>query len=137
MTTREDFEKWFAEKFKDTYPDAFELNSFQMGKSNMEYGWQACAAHYEAELLKRDAMIAEKDKALRGAAVCRRLTGDFENVMATIDQALSLTHDSVSLVEAARVGKLVNSVCLDSTNAEKRWDYLPIGTKLYTIVKWE
>lgn len=87
------------------------------------------------------ALIAEKDKALR--EMIEMYVDDAndadpeESVGSFAQQALSLTHDSVRLVEAAKVGRLVNSVCLDSSGCEKRWDYLPIGTKLYTIVKGE
>jgi len=122
MTTREDFEKLW-------HPICPTFDSIT--SSHVYKFYEACAAHYEAERNALLALIAEKDKALKSAknAIKGREHTGF------IDEALSLTHDSVILKEAARVGKLVNSVCLDSTNAEKRWDYLPIGTKLYTIVK--
>ena len=56
---------------------------------------EACTAHYESELLKRDALIAEKDKAL--AKIKEFSIDGVASNVAT--EALSLTHDSVRLVE--------------------------------------
>lgn len=118
MTTREDFEKWFADSYGIDISIDRAGEGYIYDQINDKWiGYQACAAHYEAELLKRDALIAEKDKALSACAL---------NDIAR--KALSLPHDSVRLVEVYQVG--VGYIPADRKTP-------PDGTKLYTIVKGE
>lgn len=99
--------------------------------------WQNVAAHYEAEILKRDALIAEKDKALKAAQVSiGRLTSDEGSIQEdfdnedTIQHALSLTHDSVRLKQLGSVKEHGGSIAVFNCI-----EPISVGTKLYTIVK--
>lgn len=137
MNTREDFELfcsnkgWAANYIGD---GQFQSHSVQFAYE----AWQACAANYEAELLKRDALIAEKDEALWLANEHMKLhIGHYEinNVSETVKHALALTPDSVRLVEVGEAEEYdekdgLTSALLDGEKAQH-------GTKLYTIVEGE
>lgn len=138
MTTREDFEKWYLQEYGIDISEHFIGDRYLYEKMQMQYmGYQACAAHYEAELLKRDALIAEKDKALKAAQVSiGRLTSDEGSIQEdfdnedTIQHALSLTHDSVRLKQLGSVKEHGGSIAVFNCI-----EPISVGTKLYTIVK--
>lgn len=140
MTTREDFEKWYLQEYGIDISEHFIGDRYLYEKMQMQYmGYKACAAHYEAELLKRDALIAEKDKALNHCLVEHggfTIKGETER---QIKHALSLTHDCVRLKEVGQFTIHEDKVGTryPSSSMAYGFDEFEIGAvnNLYTIVK--
>lgn len=58
-------------------------------------GYNACESHMQAELAKRDAVIARKDEALKLARITFIANEmDVRNVMEVLDEALALTPEN-------------------------------------------
>lgn len=146
MTTREDFEKWFADSYGIDISIDRAGEGYIYDQINDKWiGYQACAAHYEAELLKRDALIAEKDKALR--EVIEMYVDDAndadpeESVGAFAKQAISITNDNVRLVPVKWQTYDHDDgewFTFDTEEEAKEvWPNNNIRRQLYTIVKGE
>lgn len=141
MTTREDFEKWFAglqAEHKEEL-DEIPLVGVWAAKGFMA-GHKACAAHYEAELLKRDALIAEQRKAaldyLEMTDKESWLQNDFA-LRVNLIKAISLTHDSVRLKKVSTVNSVAKGYASWLVVSDTVQEPVGVerGTKLYTIVK--